>query len=30
MPAAFVFHESSHLEQSGILRRVAGKEGAIR
>jgi hypothetical protein len=27
--AAFVFHESYHLGQSGILRRVAGEEGAI-
>jgi uncharacterized damage-inducible protein DinB len=28
--AAFVFHESYHVGQTGILRRLAGKEGAIK
>lgn len=28
--AAFIFHEAYHLGQTGILRRVAGKEGAIK
>ena len=28
--AALIFHESYHIGQSGILRRVAGKEGAIK
>ncbi len=27
--AAFVFHETYHIGQSGILRRAAGKEGAM-
>jgi len=28
--AAYVFHEAYHIGQSGILRRVAGKVGAVR
>ena len=28
--AAYVFHETYHIGQSGILRRVAGKEGAVK
>ncbi|HET9887362.1 MAG TPA: DinB family protein [bacterium] len=28
--AAFAFHESYHVGQTGILRRLAGKEGAIK
>lgn len=27
--AAFIFHESYHLGQTGVLRRIAGKDGAI-
>ena len=27
--AAFVFHETYHIGQTGVLRRVAGKDGAI-
>ena len=30
MLAAFAFHESYHVGQTGILRRLAGKEGAIK
>lgn len=28
--AAFLFHESYHIGQTGVLRRVAGKAGAVR
>jgi hypothetical protein len=28
--ATFVFHESYHVGQTGVLRRVAGKQGVIK